>query len=474
MAKLQRFHSIFNWEPIDNYYGKKVEGLHIKKSSFSRTFCRCGNTENKFISKCPKCNNYNFEDGEKDERTHNTIYPIITDSIINKNFIHIYKKQLIYDERDDGSVLFKMGTDTDFKISLDTLEFNSNYSKSIFSFLDEHNLTDIILDGKILDFEPLLKKYEFFIYEEYPLLTKILLAISLNSNGKIFINDKDCLNYPYLSKAIAGNYLNYLESLKNDYYWFRRNNRIVTRDCEFEKKVGSFYKDKLALLENICKYSFDNLDIESACNSLRIITYRDIFEDRGNSLSDFLKKVDEKEIGEEDILYYYVENGLLSFREANNILRKFQTIYDKSLDMKGFSDSWKFYNPEKPSWWENKNLKDRISFRDFLIEEHLDFFDLYLKENIIVKRNDFVEGFIEQIYDMIQYDIPICEENFKLKTYNYLVNTYKLAEVYKLPQERINLFLDMFETNPLEAISLIKNRRKITDKEIENFLKKIK
>ena len=74
---------------------------------------------------------------------------------------------------------------------------------------------------------------------------------------------------------------------------------------------------------------------------------------------------------------------------------------------------------------------------------------------------------------MLDNDIPLKENNFKLKTYNYYLNTFKLAEVYKIPEGKVNLFLDMFEKNPLEATSLIKNRRKLTDKEIEQFLKKI-
>ena len=71
---------------------------------------------------------------------------------------------------------------------------------------------------------------------------------------------------------------------------------------------------------------------------------------------------------------------------------------------------------------------------------------------------------------MLDKKIPIKEENFKTKTYNFLVNQACLAEIYKMPQGKVDLFLDMFEVNPLEALGLLSNRRKLTKKEQDKFL----
>ena len=215
-----------------------------------------------------------------------------------------------------------------------------------------------------------------------------------------------------------------------------------------------------------------NDEFQSFINN-EYISYND-YKYGPNNIDSYFSKIEKQNTKKEDLLSYYVSNGLLSFIEAIKIIDKIETIKNEELDMKNFNNDFKFYKPQKPSWYDGMITKDRTSFREFMKIEYLDFLDIYLKENLIVKKELIIEEFIEQIYNMITYNIPIKEENFKLKNYNFYLNLANMSDIYKLPKERVNLFLDMFEQNPLEAIAFIKNRRKVSQKEIENFLEKIK
>lgn len=477
MGKVQRLHSIKNWDALDDYYGKNVQGIIIKKSTLVRSFCRCGYTDSKIISKCPKCNNYIFEEAWRDEK-NNTIFPFIIDKKINKNYLHLYKKALGVAEGGSGEIILKSYKEDLFTMSELEVSLSKDYQKSVTALIFDYDLEKDIL--KNFEYEELLKEYSFFIYDEYSKILKIIMAYVLKIYCKEFTEDKFCLKYPYLTKCIASQYINYLNSVGKS-YWTASN----TRSLKNRKTLLSYIDmtkeidyEKLKLYENIAKYSFDNYSEfcqNKEFNDLKLVTYNGIFNiDYSHyNLNSFLNKIKNQETGKENLLFYYVSNGLLSYIEAINIIDKIITVEDEALDMKYFDCEWKFYKPKVLSWWQEKNYKDRISFREFFDESFLEFFDVYLKENLVIRKKDLIEGFIEQIHTMLEYDIPLKESNFKLKTYNYYLNTFKLAEVYKLPEGKVNLFLDMFEKNPLEATNLIRNRRKLTDKDIEQFLKKI-
>ena len=69
--------------------------------------------------------------------------------------------------------------------------------------------------------------------------------------------------------------------------------------------------------------------------------------------------------------------------------------------------------------------------------------------------------------------IPVKADNFKIKNYNWITTNKLMASEYKLPEQKVELFLDMFETNPLESLELISNRKKLTEKQIFALIDKM-
>ena len=66
--------------------------------------------------------------------------------------------------------------------------------------------------------------------------------------------------------------------------------------------------------------------------------------------------------------------------------------------------------------------------------------------------------------------IPITKENLKLKNMNYFLNKERLSSTYRIPEDKAECFVDLFEKDPLKAIELLENRRKMTKKQLDSFI----
>ena len=162
--------------------------------------------------------------------------------------------------------------------------------------------------------------------------------------------------------------------------------------------------------------------------------------------------------------------GLKAIKQIDSIQQDLKETSYRCTFPKYFDTEWKYCKPETSYDWDKEKYKNREDFREFFDKKYLEFFPIFLKENVSSYKKDLIPLFIEKIKTMIDYKISIKEENFKVKTFNFLVNQACLGEKYRMPQGKVDLFLDMFEVNPLEAMKLLANRRKLTKKEQEEFL----
>ena len=183
-------------------------------------------------------------------------------------------------------------------------------------------------------------------------------------------------------------------------------------------------------------------------------------------LFDRFKKQDCEICGKEVGMFGYkmVENFVLNgMIDLINCFTIIDTINDlinlTSESFKTASFYYEFCRDEK---------EYKKALEDIDVEKLLEF---YIKENISLKNQErIVLEFLKDVKTLKDLGIKVCEENLKVKNMNYYLNKFRLGETYKLPEDKIEYFIDWFETNPLKAVQLIENRRKVTKKQLDDFL----
>lgn len=500
---VKRANMIVNWDVLDSFYDQKIYGVNMKPNGFERSFCRCGNTLSNFSNKCECCGNVSFINIKNEELTvmKNKTISFFNNEIIAKGYEAIFDdssyedtfaingKELSFKEDGSGKI--------SFEINLKNIAYLDNYDVKV---LNSQGYFVNDFEYKVLK-EKFPKAYEIFeekcmgLAEKYDkwgkylpdfverklyygkegptidsveLMDRVFLSALIDKKANHFLNDPIVSRYPNILKAYI-----------LDFYMFRLSwtNFECKGNCRLAdlfpglngnyEPLEFFAKEYKTLIENSVlidnsSYSYYYHRLDLSLNMFSKI---------------FIKHNYDKELktGFEDIVFNYVKNGMILFNEGVRIVEQLRTVLNlrpkNSNPFYGFREDWIHYKPSKCSSWEEKKYEGHISFKDFITDDLVyDFFKIYLKENISNKKTNLVEGFIEQIKTMQDYKIPIKEENFKVKNFNFLVNHEKLKDVYRLPQEKVDMFLDMFEVNPLEAMALVSNRRKMTKKELEAFL----
>ena len=515
MAKLKKLDSIKNWDVLDKFYGYKVEGYNIQIENLSRSFCRCGETNTSFQTKCPKCGNTKFITKVNDiPSIRNTVkkYYTLNYDIIDSKFVDIE------DFRHVELSLERLSTENNYT----ELEFQVT-SQTMFNFEKNHadintrNFREIIYYEKILTKEDYLlskinKGFEIFenemneiyniIGEDYfddKISTSIdtkdgeektppqfiefiknLTVVKTYDLCKLLLNCPEKGIYPHI---VYGRVYDAIESILSEHFnrWCTNSVRYYHEltTCNFGSLLKKDYKPYLNLINTTCKTT---KSLDSAIYSSReAILGLDEYSYRGTdcNIVSFIKYLDEKKTGYEDLMFHYVQNGMILWKEAWGCLEEIYSIqndleegnsYSYSGAPMNFPKNWKYFKPTSYSSWYSSDFDKHIDFRSFFRKDYLEFFPIYLKENIANRKTTIFLGFIEQIKTMVDHKIPIVANNFKIKTYNFLINQSCLAETYRLPQEKVDLFLDMFEVNPIKAMELIANRRKLTKKEQKDFL----
>lgn len=476
MAKLKRASSILNWDVLDDFYGYELKGLNLKPNTFERGFCRCGETNAAYSDKC-SCGNFSFkkivnEDetcyGNKvetfrDKEIFDTRYSYKIDSDKDGQYFELIKRDIFFKEEASGSLKMNIKETNILKFYENKIILNDiTYSESNIDYND-------VIRGPLHNLIRAINKKNEYEYDEFNEQGEDILEYFTNncqflvdaySDFLKYVPDKckaskytwriSIWNTNILYKTVMAAFTKFCFSeLLSDPLIYRYPNILRYFVEDFTNlQLGDFtynyfYRDEMkswTSLENLFKQAEGYYEIvefvakeEKTLSTLfntRWHAYLEIYSREDCNLKSFLKKVDDDEIGLSDMVFHYVRNGMILYYEGNKILSQAKSLRDYEIEL----------------------------------------FKIYLKENISNVKKDLVTNFKNQLELMDKYHIPKTEDNFKVKTFNFLINQACLAETYRLPQDKVDMFLDMFEINPLEAMTLISNRRKMTKKELDAFL----
>lgn len=442
---IQKFKKVENWENLETFLDKKVHGFSIYWSKqLARTYCKCGKAYVGQIEKC-ECGNqitesFYFYSGNLQK--FYSKYKIDVYGEENSE-LNIYLKHLKFNSLDsnktlsidiENNLICSIGKDYFKKTS-----FRSYYNRDEFdNFLHEEIIKHPYYDSFKFWYEKLIYKnpYTKNVNNSFNAIERIF---NLEMDFPKIMKDDKIYQYPYFTAY------------------------IISRDSSYEDSFDDFVNLRFG------KDAFEYLE----CLNY-FLMYNDYGRNDINSFFRFKQYIFENKINCKkfrdslNLINHYVLNHQLLINEAVELLDLVKSIYDKPERPNKFPYYYKYFD----HYYRKKT--DPL-FKDFFKVEYLEFFDTYLKENISIceEKENLIWDFIERIVDMIEAGIPIKRDNFKIKNYNWLYTSEKMAETYKLPEGKVSLFLDWFETNPLEALELVSNRRKLTNKQLDDLIDKL-
>lgn len=171
--------------------------------------------------------------------------------------------------------------------------------------------------------------------------------------------------------------------------------------------------------------------------------------------------LDNFKLNKKDIyLYENILDFRLSYNETINSLNEFERLdgYSKELweTFKNKLRNEKFY------LYKIVNIFESIKKID---DKYLN----YLKDYLFDRNNFDINDFVKDIKFLIDNKYEINRENLKIKNLNILKNKHYLIEKYNYPENKINIFAENFADNPIKYIELLKDKRNITKKQLDNI-----
>lgn len=479
MAKLKRMSNIVNWDILDTMFEHEVKGLNIKLNGFERCFCRCGETFTSWNNMCSHCDNYSFETlknenlncfnvekinfDEEDSLLEMYTYGLETDS--NGEHFFINKRNLMFKEDSSGNVKFEIKEENVIKIYENAIMINKmllNEASKVpeFARFRALNLVEILESKQkydILEFfekncQHLIEAHEEYfkfirddvtkdIYTRvetlnYNVLYKTIISCCFQYSYKNLLTDIELYKYPNILRGLIDDFISFM--FENRYVFNYCQNIIIKEPSNLEELYGFkfdyniaefFAKENNSLGFTLFEPNWYMLkDKNYRTDDFTIRNYNAILE-QIETHPKYSSWTETKKLAK--LVNHYVCNGMIMFYEAHNLL---MNVLISAND----SDS--------------------------------EYLSIYLKENVAINNKDIFNNFTKQIDIMRGNKIPLIQDNFKIKNFNFLLNQISLASTYRLPQEKVDMFLEMFEVNPLEALTLISNRRKMTKKELDKFL----
>lgn len=449
---VQKYRKVDGYNVLESFAGTKIPAfsLFINKT-FSRTYCSCGKSYAGIKERCD-CGN---------PVTHHFDY---NDSASNLKFY--CKKEVDRDGVKDGKLIIGYS-----HISFDS---SSGYPSTMKIHASKQDIYVISKDG----FEALNRfpfkwnDYGFYKYvskcfeewvhfDEYKFWYEKIKAFhsgdyaaenSVNFEYKIpnLYKDPQIYQYPYLTAY-------YIDESRFKTY----------------KNLSDFFTNRVSI--DVAHMDIINYYLYTIYEKRKNgeLSYYDRYSNAETLLKDFQKYTDGSYDGSYiegsiNLINHYVYNHLMALDEAVMIFKLLDGIIENPSKPKNFPYDYKYFT--------GYYHKDKDPFLiDFFRVEYLQYFEIYLKENVSITTNkaNLPYAFIERIRQMTDLKIPIKEDNFKIKNFNWLVTSKKMAPSYKLPENKVELFLDMFETSPIDALELISNRRKLTEKQIFALIDKM-
>lgn len=436
-----KYKKFIKWDELENFYGHSIPAFSVTFDNvMSRTFCSCGKTFAGCRETC-ECGT-----------------PVQ---------MHFERYWML--DRDDTAKIYSRTFPTgETKYFLEFINFSEPNDKEL-------SLTT----SKVLLLEVKGKKYEVCDFSKIEYQHRNLVKDFLLKEIPT-LNFYEDIKFWY-DKAVALDYdidriLKYL-SIFDDVHYPKLHTDL---------KIYQYpYITLKFLLEKAKDDSLTNLFVDYCSLSIK---YMDVMNynmylgigkgyDENRYISNRIYSLKKFETGEKkfngsdsllNLIIHYAFNHLLSGKEAITILENLNSIYDNPGNPRFFPYNYKY----SYSYYRDKNDP---YFDEFFKVEYLEFFEIYLKENISLVENkvDIIYNFIEVIRKMYDNKIPFKEENFKIKNYNWILTSKNMAETYKLPADKVSLFLDVFEKSPIDALELVENRRKLTTKQLNEIINKM-
>ena len=447
---VQKFKKVENWELLETFFDCKIPAFSlIIDNVMSRTFCKCGKTYAGLRERCD-CENpvtKKFDYCEVSS-TAKFYYKLETDKYgNNEGEMQFFMDRLTFDLSDSSKLRFVLKTVPIVSIGKDYfIEQDVKEARYIRQLEDDFTFDDYLKANisKHPFYDCFRFWYEINVRKSTSTLECLEQVVDFKKNNPILYGDSQINQYPYLTSYFLGAYCGMHDNtLKNLYL------KYIGKDEQYMDAVNYY------LMKNSKNVYWSN-----PSTLLQRISF---FYDLSDSRNQLKEKKDLL-----DLVKHYIFNHMLTLVEAYNILNLISSIIENPSRPRQFTYDYKYFDG-----WNHK--KSDPIFEDFFDVSYLDFFDTYLKENISIVEDkiQIVYDFIDRIREMKESSIPIKRDNFKVKNYNWNLTNKKMAEAYKLPESKVSLFLDMFECNPLDALELIENRRKLTPKQIDSIIDKL-
>ncbi len=450
---VQNYRKINSYDKIEKFKGCKVPAfsLFINKT-LSRTYCSCGKAYAGIKDRC-ECGNPVTEHFEYDNSAQNIKF--------------FCKKEVDREGNKDGKLI----------VGYEYLRFDTSkgYPKEMVAEYYKNDSFIISKDGfeKIsgfpfryndFGFYKFIKKCfkEWVFYNEYSFwfeklevfhsdISAVEMTLNFEYTYPQIYNDPTIFQYPYLiAYCLDESRFSSYKSFK-DYFLDRISKDVSHMDILNYYLYTIYEKEKGQ--KDLYSYGYRTSATNLLCDYIKV-----------TSLSYEGSYIEESV----NLIKHYVSNHMLTIAEALSILKLLNSIIDNPTKPKEFSYDYKYfdtyYHKEKDPY-----------LKDFFRVEYLEFFHIFLKENVsIVEEKGLLPYlYIERLRKMKDLGIPVKADNFKIKNYNWITTNKLMASEYKLPEQKVELFLDMFETNPLESLELVSNRRKLTEKQIFALIDKM-
>lgn len=457
---LKKFTQIKGWDNLDNFFEKKVQGVHMVCENFDRVFCRCGEThasEGGIVHKCPKCGNTDFIEYGNTEYNYNIPAKIKyeADETYAPFTYTINKIKLSGEVVDDRvSVSFNIDTIPKYKFTKDSIEDVEPAPTTTPRYYYYTRDDDRGVPSELIEKWAYYKDNAELATEFYG-STSIDSLMNAMKIRKIFgaaLEDDLFVQYPSLGKAVLRRYIS--------------NDTLFT--AAVPGKNLEHYFNQIGLdKEFYSVYDYSERQNTNGYSGIFKTSYRRGYGSTSNEeWKDLQDKKKENSKGYQ-ILRPYIMNGILDISQGCELCENINDMYSSEPELK-FLD-WN--SPYKPNRGWGASSTPKKNFKASFPDEVLDLISVYIKENISVKKDaNLCKSFVEDIDTLRDMKIAVMAENLKVKTMNYYLNRERLASTYKLPADKMEVFIDWFEKNPLKAIGLIENRRKLTKKQLDAFL----